>query len=160
MASTRVRRDTRDGAARRPDRGRVIPRRRARMAPGPHKRQWCESRGEAEVDNVAVLHDVILAFEPDLTAIAARGHRAARDQRIVADHFRANEPPRDVAVNLAGGEIHSDIARGFIRAEVVGYDSLIARGSMAACRDRGEVRLEGKDYIVQDGDIINFRFAT
>ena len=59
-----------------------------------------------------------------------------------------------------GGEIHSDIARGFIRAEVVSYDALIARGSMAACRDHGEVRLEGKDYIVQDGDIINFRFAT
>src|SRR5438093_163905 len=83
MASTRVRRDTRDGAARRPDRGRVIPRRRARTAPGPHKRQWCESRGKAEVDNVAVLHDVVLAFEPDLTAIAARGHRAARDKESV-----------------------------------------------------------------------------
>jgi ribosome-binding ATPase YchF (GTP1/OBG family) len=43
---------------------------------------------------------------------------------------------------------------------VVGYDQLIVRGSMAACRDHGEVRLEGKDYIVSDGDIINFRFAT
>src|SRR5438094_10179690 len=111
MASTRVRRDTRDGAARRPDRGRVIPRRRARTAPGPHKRQWCESRGEAEVDNVAVLHDVVIAFEPDLTAIAASGHRAARDQRIVADHFRANEAPRDVAVNTAGGEMSGNVPR-------------------------------------------------
>src|SRR5438094_7513264 len=122
MASTRVRRDTRDGAARRPDRGRVIPRRRARTAPGPHKRQWCESRGEAEVDNVAVLHDVILAFEPDLTAIAARGHRAARDQRIVADHFRANEPPRDVAVNLAGGELCGRVPRNRPRAALVVAD--------------------------------------
>jgi ribosome-binding ATPase YchF (GTP1/OBG family) len=43
---------------------------------------------------------------------------------------------------------------------VVTYDALIARGSMQACRDHGEVRLEGKDYIVQDGDIINFRHAT
>jgi ribosome-binding ATPase YchF (GTP1/OBG family) len=42
----------------------------------------------------------------------------------------------------------------------VAYDALIARGSMAACREHGEVRLEGKEYIVQDGDIINFRFAT
>ena len=50
--------------------------------------------------------------------------------------------------------------RGFIRAEVVSYDHLVARGTMAACRERGEVRLEGKEYVVQDGDIINFRFAT
>jgi hypothetical protein len=60
----------------------------------------------------------------------------------------------------AAGEIHTDIQRGFIRAEVVPYDRLMARGSLAACREHGELRLEGKDYIVQDGDIINFRFAT
>ena len=60
----------------------------------------------------------------------------------------------------AAAKIHSDIARGFIRAEVVRYDALVGRGSMAACRDHGEVRLEGKDCVVQDGDVINFRFAT
>jgi hypothetical protein len=76
------------------------------------------------------------------------------------DECRAWSIPRGTPAQLAAGEIHSDIARGFIRAEVVGYDHLIARGTMAACRDHGEVRLEGKDYIVQDGDIINFRFAT
>jgi ribosome-binding ATPase len=76
------------------------------------------------------------------------------------DECRAWSIPRHTPAQLAAGEIHSDIQRGFIRAEVVGYDQLIARGSMAACRDYGEVRLEGKDYIVQDGDIINFRFAT
>jgi GTP-binding protein YchF len=76
------------------------------------------------------------------------------------DECRAWSIPRGTPAQLAAGEIHSDIARGFIRAEVVSYDALIARGSMAACRDHGEVRLEGKDYIVQDGDIINFRFAT
>jgi GTP-binding protein YchF len=76
------------------------------------------------------------------------------------DECRAWSIPRGTPAQLAAGEIHSDIARGFIRAEVVGYDALIARGSMAACRDHGEVRLEGKDYVVQDGDIINFRFAT
>ena len=75
------------------------------------------------------------------------------------DECRAWSIPRGTPAQLAAGEIHSDIARGFIRAEVVGYDALIARGSMAACRDHGEVRLEGKEYIVQDGDIINFRFA-
>src|SRR5712692_3578547 len=76
------------------------------------------------------------------------------------DECRAWSIPRGTPAQLAAGEIHSDIARGFIRAEVVGYDDLIARGSMAACRDHGEVRLEGKEHIVQDGDIINFRFAT
>ena len=76
------------------------------------------------------------------------------------DECRAWSIPRGTAAQLAAGEIHSDIARGFIRAEVVGYDALISRGSMAVCRDHGEVRLEGKEYVVQDGDIINFRFAT
>jgi GTP-binding protein YchF len=76
------------------------------------------------------------------------------------DECRAWSIPRSTSAQLAAGEIHSDIARGFIRAEVVGYDALVGRGSMAACRDHGEVRLEGKEYVVQDGDIINFRFAT
>ena len=76
------------------------------------------------------------------------------------DECRAWSIPRQTPAQLAAAEIHSDIARGFIRAEVVGYDELVARGSMAVCRDHGEVRLEGKDYIVSDGDVINFRFAT
>jgi GTP-binding protein YchF len=76
------------------------------------------------------------------------------------DECRAWSIPRGTPAQLAAGEIHSDIARGFIRAEVVTYDALVGRGSMAACRDHGEVRLEGKEYIVLDGDIINFRFAT
>jgi len=76
------------------------------------------------------------------------------------DECRAWSIPRNLTAPVAAGEIHSDIQRGFIRAEVVSYDALIQRGSMAACRDHGEVRLEGKDYIVVDGDIINFRHAT
>ncbi len=76
------------------------------------------------------------------------------------DECRAWSIPRGMAAQAAAGEIHSDIARGFIRAEVVPYDALIARGSLAACRDHGEMRLEGKEYVVADGDIINFRHAT
>src|SRR5499427_2721490 len=76
------------------------------------------------------------------------------------DECRAWSIPKGTSAQLAAGEIHSDIARGFIRAEVVSYDALVTRGTMAVCRDHGEVRLEGKDYIVLDGDIINFRFAT
>jgi ribosome-binding ATPase len=76
------------------------------------------------------------------------------------DECRAWSIPRNTPAVLAAGEIHSDISRGFIRAEVVRYDQLLARGTLAACRDHGELRLEGKEYIVQDGDIINFRHAT
>ena len=76
------------------------------------------------------------------------------------DECRAWSIARGTTAQAAAGEIHTDIQRGFIRAEVVAYDALISRGSMAACRDHGEVRLEGKEYVVQDGDIINFRFAT
>lgn len=76
------------------------------------------------------------------------------------DECRAWSIPRGTPALVAAGEIHTDIARGFIRAEVVTYDHFVGRGTMAACREHGEVRLEGKEYVVQDGDIINFRFAT
>jgi GTP-binding protein YchF len=76
------------------------------------------------------------------------------------DECRAWSIARGTSAQNAAGEIHTDIQRGFIRAEVVAYDALVGRGSMAACREHGEVRLEGKEYVVQDGDIINFRFAT
>ena len=58
----------------------------------------------------------------------------------------------------AAGKIHSDFERGFIKAEVVSYDDLIKYGSMNATKEKGLVRLEGKEYVVQDGDIILFRF--
>ncbi|WP_017725815.1 redox-regulated ATPase YchF [Halalkalibacterium ligniniphilum] len=58
----------------------------------------------------------------------------------------------------AAGIIHSDFERGFIRAEVVSYEDLVAAGSMAQAKEKGKVRLEGKDYVVQDGDVIHFRF--
>jgi hypothetical protein len=76
------------------------------------------------------------------------------------DECRAWSIPRDTAAVMAAGEIHSDISRGFIRAEVVRHEDLLARGSLAACREHGELRLEGKEYIVLDGDVINFRHAT
>jgi GTP-binding protein YchF len=76
------------------------------------------------------------------------------------DECRAWSIPRGTPAQIAAGEIHTDIARGFIRAEVVRQDTLLARGSLAACREHGELRLEGKEYVVQDGDVITFRFAT
>lgn len=58
----------------------------------------------------------------------------------------------------AAGKIHSDIERGFIRAEIVSYDKLVECGSEAAAKDKGYYRLEGKEYIMQNGDVVNFRF--
>ncbi len=59
----------------------------------------------------------------------------------------------------AAGEVHTDMERGFIRAEVVHYNDFVVRGNYAKCRSDGVLKLEGRDYVVQDGDIINFRFA-
>ena len=58
----------------------------------------------------------------------------------------------------AAGKIHTDFERGFIRAEVVAFDDLVECGSMAAAKEKGLVRSEGKEYVVKDGDVILFRF--
>jgi ribosome-binding ATPase YchF (GTP1/OBG family) len=56
--------------------------------------------------------------------------------------------------------MHSDLQRGFIRAEVISYQELVAAGSMEAAKAAGKVRVEGKDYVVQEGDILHVRFAV
>ena len=66
--------------------------------------------------------------------------------------------PQGTRAQTAAGTIHSDIERGFIRAEVVSYSDLITAGSYAAAREKGLLRLEGKDYIMQEGDVVHFRF--
>ncbi|HEX7720746.1 MAG TPA: redox-regulated ATPase YchF [Pyrinomonadaceae bacterium] len=71
---------------------------------------------------------------------------------------RAWTIPQNSRAQDAAGAIHSDIARGFIRAEIVGYEDLMRAGSYATAREQGLLRLEGKDYIMQEGDIVNFRF--
>ncbi|HCO28711.1 MAG TPA: redox-regulated ATPase YchF, partial [Lachnospiraceae bacterium] len=58
----------------------------------------------------------------------------------------------------AAGKIHSDFERGFIRADVVNYNDLVENGSMAAAREKGLVRSEGKEYVMQDGDVVLFKF--
>ncbi len=74
------------------------------------------------------------------------------------DEVRAWTIRDHTAAREAAGAIHSDIERGFIRAEVVAWDRLLERGSLAACREQGELRLEGKDYPVSDGEVVHFRF--
>jgi len=74
------------------------------------------------------------------------------------DEVRAWTIKRGTPAVKAAGKIHSDIERGFIRAEVVHYDDFVHYGSDAKCREHGKLRLEGKEYVVKDGDIIHFRF--
>ena len=76
------------------------------------------------------------------------------------DEVRAWTITQGTGARKAAGKIHSDIERGFIRAEVIAYEDFNALGSEAKCKEAGKLRLEGKDYLVQDGDIIHFRFAV
>jgi GTP-binding protein YchF len=137
-----------------------------------------EDSGAAAVGVCAKIELEIAALEPeDARAFLAdlglsqsgldRIIRAAYDLlgyisffTVGEDECRAWSIPRETPAQLAAGAIHSDIQRGFIRAEVVPCDRLLARGSLAACREAGELRLEGKEYLVADGDVINFRHAT
>ena len=75
-----------------------------------------------------------------------------------ADECRAWTIKKGTKAPKAAGKIHTDIERGFIRAEVIAYDDMIKCGSVAAAREKGLLRSEGKDYVVQDGDMIYFRF--
>jgi hypothetical protein len=73
---------------------------------------------------------------------------------------RAWTVKRGAKAAQAAGVIHTDFERGFIRAETIAYEDYVACGGEAAARDAGKMRLEGKDYVVQDGDVMHFRFAT
>ncbi len=76
------------------------------------------------------------------------------------DECRAWPIRRGTPARKAAGRVHSDIERGFIRAEVMAYEDFVRHPSEAKCREAGKLRLEGKDYVVQDGDIVHFRFAV
>ena len=114
-------------------------------------------------DAAAFLADLGLR-ETGLDRVIPRRLRSARLPVLLHRRRGTSAAPgpsrRVTGAQDAAGEIHSDLARGFIRAEVVAYEHLVARGSLAACRKHAEVRLEGKDYVVRDGDVINVRFAT
>ncbi len=99
--------------------------------------------------------------EPGLNAVIREGYKLLD----LITFFTAGEQEtkawtvkRGTRAPKAAGKIHSDIERGFIRAEVIKYEDLIREGSVQACKEKGLMRLEGKDYVVQDGDVIYFRF--
>lgn len=68
--------------------------------------------------------------------------------------------PAGAKAPQAAGVIHTDFEKGFIRAEITPYDEFVKNGSYVACKDKGVTRLEGKDYVVQDGDLVHFRFSV
>jgi hypothetical protein len=79
---------------------------------------------------------------------------------VGGDEVRAWPIPKGITALKAAGKVHSDIERGFIRAEVVSYEDFMAYGSEARCREAGKLRVEGKEYMVRDGDIVHFRFKV
>jgi len=98
--------------------------------------------------------------EPGLAQLARAGFRALGLQTFLTagpKEARAWEIRAGATAPEAAGVIHSDFQRGFIKAEVVSYDDLIAAGSMAAARAAGKVRIEGKEYVMRDGDVVEFR---
>ena len=99
--------------------------------------------------------------EPGLYALARAGfHTLGLQTYLTAGpkESRAWTIPQGATAPQAAGVIHTDFERGFIKAEIVSYDDLMAAGSMAAARSAGKVRMEGKDYLMTDGDVVEFRF--
>lgn len=125
--------------------------------------------GEIEMEISQLAPEEASAFLEDLGIEEPAMNRVIREAyellglisffTVGEDEVRAWTIRRGTPAVKAAGKVHSDIERGFIKAETVGYDDFMAAGgSMAAAKEKALTRLEGKDYIVQDGDIINFRF--
>jgi ribosome-binding ATPase YchF (GTP1/OBG family) len=99
--------------------------------------------------------------EPGLNRLIRAGYRLLGLQTFFTageKEVRAWTIPLGARAPEAAGVIHSDFERGFIRAETVGWSDFLQTGSLKAARDQGRMRSEGKDYVVQDGDILLFRF--
>ena len=99
--------------------------------------------------------------EPGLNALARTGfHTLGLRTYLTAGPMesRAWTIPKGATAPQAAGVIHTDFERGFIKAEIVGFDDLMAAGSMAEAKKAGRVRMEGKDYVMADGDVVEFRF--
>jgi GTP-binding protein YchF len=115
-----------------------------------------------EEERQAYLSELGLA-EPGLNRLIREGYKLLH----LITYFtagpkeaRAWTVPKGTRAPQAAGVIHTDFETGFIRAETITYDNYVALGGEAGARDAGKMRLEGKDYVVQDGDVLHFRFAT
>jgi hypothetical protein len=118
---------------------------------------------ELDDESTAELLESIGQTEPGLDALARAGFHTLRLQTFLTagpKEARAWTIHQGDTAPKAAGVIHSDFEKGFIKAEIVSYDDLIAAGSMAAAKAAGKVRMEGKDYVMADGDVVEFRFQA
>ncbi len=118
---------------------------------------------EMDAEEARALLEEFGVTEPGLETVIAACYRALDLITFLTtgeDETRAWEVRSGATAPEAAGAIHSDLQRGFIRADVIGYDELVAAGSMDAAKAAGKVRVEGKDYLVVEGDILNIRFAV
>ena len=116
-----------------------------------------------DADEARALLEEFGVEEPGLEKVIAACYRALDLITFLTtgeDETRAWEVRRGATAPEAAGVIHTDLQRGFIRAEVIGYDELVAAGSMEAAKAHGKIRVEGKDYVVREGDILHVRFAV
>jgi GTP-binding protein YchF len=118
---------------------------------------------EMDPEEARALLEEFGVTEPGLERVIAAGYGALDLITFLTtgdDETRAWEVRRGATAPEAAGAIHTDLQRGFIRAEVISYDELVAAGSMEAAKAAGKVRVEGKDYVVREGDILHVRFAV
>jgi GTP-binding protein YchF len=118
---------------------------------------------EMDADEARALLEEFGVEEPGLEKVIAACYRALDLITFLTtgeDETRAWEVRRGANAPEAAGVIHTDLQRGFIRAEVIGYDELVSAGSMEAAKSAGKLRVEGKDYVVREGDILHVRFAV
>ncbi|WP_026422396.1 redox-regulated ATPase YchF [Actinokineospora inagensis] len=116
---------------------------------------------ELDAESRLELLESVGQTEPGLNALARAGfHTLGLQTYLTAGpkESRAWTIPQGATAPQAAGVIHTDFERGFIKAEVVSYDDLVEAGTMAAAKSAGKVRIEGKDYTMSDGDIVEFRF--
>ena len=118
---------------------------------------------EMDADEARALLEEFGVSQPGLETVIEACYRALDLITFLTtgeDETRAWEVRRGAKAPEASGVIHTDLERGFIRAEVIGYDELVTAGSMEAAKAAGKIRVEGKDYEVQEGDILHVRFAV
>jgi hypothetical protein len=118
---------------------------------------------EMDTDEARSLLEEFGVHEPGLQTVIAACYRALDLITFLTtgeDETRAWEVRQGATAPVAAGVIHTDLERGFIRAEVISYDDLVTAGSMDAAKSAGKIRVEGKDYRVQEGDILHVRFAV
>src|SRR5690606_27511753 len=116
---------------------------------------------ELDEDEAMELLESVGQHESGLSKLARVGFETLGLQTYLTagpKEARAWTIPKGATAPEAAGVIHTDFQRGFIKAEVVSFDDLVETGSIAAARAAGKARIEGKDYVMQDGDVVEFRF--